>query len=348
MAATTATSQLNIRRGASRSLDPDLAARELHAAIAQDGATFGVFYCAPGYDLERLAAALRREFGSLPLIGCTTAGEITPLGYIDGALTGATIQSPRMHAAIGRLDNLAEFEFQQGHELVATLLKQLGRHQQPGGSNTFGFLLIDGLCMREEAVVSALHQQLGPIQLFGGSAGDGLGFRHTHVYHEGRFHKDAAVFALVQPGAPFEVFKSQHFVPSNKKMVVTKADPSRRIVTEINGDAAGREYARMVGLEFDKLTPMIFAAHPVVVRVGGQYYVRSIQKVNDDESLSFFCAIDEGVVLTVAQGVDLVQNLEELFAGLHDRLGPPELVLGCDCILRNLEMGQREPKGCRL
>lgn len=154
MAATTATSQLNIRRGASRSLDPDLAARELHAAIAQDGATFGVFYCAPGYDLERLAAALRREFGSLPLIGCTTAGEITPLGYIDGALTGATIQSPRMHAAIGRLDNLAEFEFQQGHELVATLLKQLGRHQQPGGSNTFGFLLIDGLCMREEAVVA--------------------------------------------------------------------------------------------------------------------------------------------------------------------------------------------------
>lgn len=127
-------------------------------------------------------------------------------------------------------------------------------------------------------------------------------------------------------------------------MVVTKADPSRRIVTEVNGEPAGREYAQMVGLEVDKLTPMIFSAHPVVVRIGGQNYVRSIQKVNEDESLTFFCAIDEGIVLTVAQGVDLVQNLEELFARLHQKLGTPQLVLGCDCILRNLEMGRRDLK----
>jgi hypothetical protein len=183
---------------------------------------------------------------------------------------------------------------------------------------------------------------MGSIQLFGGSAGDGLRFGRTHVYCNGSFKTNAAVFVLVQPGAPFEVFRTQHFVPSNHKMVVTKADPSRRLVTEVNGEPAGREYARLVGRGFDKLTPMIFAAHPVVVRVGGQYYVRSIQKVNDDESLSFFCAIDEGVVLTVAQGVDMVQNLEELFARLRQRLGQPELVLGCDCILRNLEMGQRD------
>jgi hypothetical protein len=342
---TTATSDLCIRKGASCAKDPDLAARELHAALAQEHASLVVFYCDSGYDLERLGMALKREFGSVPLIGCTTAGEITPIGYIEGTLTGVSIGSPRLHLAIGRLERLAEFEFRQGHELVAGLLKQLGKQGTPaGGSNTFGFLLIDGLCMREEAVVSALYQQLGSIQLFGGSAGDGLRFGATHVYHEGRFWTNAAVFTLVQPGAPFEVFRTQHFVPSDKKMVVTKADPSRRIVTEINGEPAGREYARMVGLAFDKLTPMIFAAHPVVVRIGGQYYVRSIQKVNEDESLSFFCAIDEGVVLTVAQGVDLVQNLEELFAGLNARLGAPEIVLGCDCILRNLEMGQRNLK----
>ena len=195
--------------------------------------------------------------------------------------------------------------------------------------------------MREEAVVSSLYRQLGAIQLFGGSAGDGLSFKATHVYHAGRFHRDAAVFALIQPGTPFEVFRTQHFVPSDKKMVVTRADPARRVVTEVNGEPAGREYARAVGLEVDKLTPMIFSAHPVMVRIGGQYYVRSIQKVNDDESLTFFCAIDEGIVLTVAQGVDLVENLQKLFDGLNTRIGKPELVLGCDCILRNLEASQR-------
>ena len=44
-----------------------------------------------------------------------------------------------------------------------------------------------------------------------------------------------------------------------------------------------------------------FASHPVLVGVGGQYYARSIQQMNPDGSLSFFCAIDEGMVLTVAQ-----------------------------------------------
>ena len=97
----------------------------------------------------------------------------------------------------------------------------------------------------------------------------------------------------------------------------------------------------MVGLEGEPLTPMIFAAYPVVVRVGGEYHVRSIQKVNDDESLTFFCAIDEGIVLTVAQGVDLVRNLEESFARVEAEIGKPTIVLGCDCVLRYLETGEK-------
>ena len=45
----------------------------------------------------------------------------------------------------------------------------------------------------------------------------------------------------------------------------------------------------------DRLAADVFAAHPVVVRIGGQYFVRSIAKVNEDESLTFFCAIDEEI-----------------------------------------------------
>jgi hypothetical protein len=39
--------------------------------------------------------------------------------------------------------------------------------------------------------------------------------------------------------------------------------------------------------------------------------------------------------------VDLVENLERTFAELEKRIGPPELVLGCDCILRHLEMKEK-------
>jgi hypothetical protein len=326
----------------SRAADAAVAAGELADAIHDPAMALGVFYCSPAYDLEALGAALRARFPGANLVGCTTAGEITPAGYVSGALTGVSLTGGGLAAVTRRIDGLTDFRFERGSAAAQELLGSLrGEGQRPHGRNTFGFLLVDGLSMQEEALVSSLYRSLGDIQLFGGSAGDEGRFRGTHVFHDGAFRRDCAVFTLVQTDQPFTVFKTEHFVSGTEKMVVTRADPGRRVVTEINGEPAGREYARLVGLEVEKLTPMIFSAHPVVVKVGGKTYVRSIQKVNDDDSLTFYCAIDEGIVLTVARGVDLVENLEQLFAQVHERVGPPQLVLGCDCILRRLEAEQR-------
>ena len=44
------------------------------------------------------------------------------------------------------------------------------------------------------------------------------------------------------------------------------------------------------------------------------------------------------MVLRGTRGVDLVGNLEETFAGIQAAIGQPQLVVGCDCILRKLEM----------
>ena len=107
---------------------------------------------------------------------------------------------------------------------------------------------------------------------------------------------------------------------------------------EINGLPAAGEYARTLGVAAGDLGPRRFASSPVVVLIDGDYYVRSIQKVNPDGSLTFFCAIEAGVVLRVAKGVDLIANLEDALAQLSEHIGPPQLVLTCDCILRKLEI----------
>ena len=83
----------------------------------------------------------------------------------------------------------------------------------------------------------------------------------------------------------------------------------------------------------------------MVVRLGGHSFVRSIKRVNPDDSLSFLCAIDEGVVLSVGQGSDLVGNLEQIFRGLESEIGPPDAVIAFDCILRGLELDQRRIRG---
>ena len=57
--------------------------------------------------------------------------------------------------------------------------------------------------------------------------------------------------------------------------------------------------------------------------------------------MTFFSAIDEGLVFRVARGVDLLGNLNRAFADLRKDIGPPQLTIACDCILRNLEITQR-------
>jgi hypothetical protein len=120
-------------------------------------------------------------------------------------------------------------------------------------------------------------------------------------------------------------------------MVVTAADPDRRVVTEINGESAAQEYSRLIGRSVGELTAEVFAQHPMMLKVNGDYYVRSIQKMNADGSFTFFCAIEAGIVLHLGRGLDVLETLELALAAQPQ----PELILGCDCILRRIEFEQR-------
>jgi hypothetical protein len=330
-----------IRTSQSCAADPRRAVQEFHAAVAQPDMALVVFFCSSAYDLNVVAAEMRRLFADVCVVGCTTAGEIGPDGYRQDSISGASLPASHFTVASGLLDHLSDFEMARGKEFAGALLQQLeSRAPDAETHNSFGFLMIDGLSVREEPVTRSLQNALGRLPVFGGSAGDGLKFSATYVYHDGRFHADGAVLTLVHTPLPFKIFKTQHFVATDERMVVTEADSDKRIVYEINGLPAAEEYARLVGVDVDDLDPMRFAASPVVVLIDGMDYVRSIQKANPDSSLTFYCAIEEGLVLRVARGVDLVENLEQTFARVHTEIGPPQAVFGCDCILRNLEIRQ--------
>jgi len=330
-----------IRRAHSCATDASAAVREFHAAVAGPDTELVIFFCSSEYDLQALAAEMQRLFGGVQVVGCTTAGEIGSGGYRDHSLAGASFPAGSFDAVSGRIGHLQKFEISAGQAFGKELLRKLQTNApQADADNSFALLLIDGLSKREEPVTRALQSALDKLPLAGGSAGDGLNFGKTQVYFEGCFHADSAVLALVSTPLPFRLFKTQHFVATDARLVVTGADAANRIVSEINGLPAAGEYARILGIDTGDLAPMRFAACPVVVMIDGTNYVRSIQKANQDGTLTFFCAIEEGVVLRVARGVDLLENLEEAFGQVIEDIGPPQLLLGCDCILRKLEISQ--------
>lgn len=229
-----------------------------------------------------------------------------------------------------------------GHACALDALHDLERRApRASGANSFALLLIDGLSVREEPVTRTLQGALGDIALVGGSAADDLRFERTAIFYDGRFRDDCAALIVASTALPFRTFKTQHFRCGTERLVVTQADAERRTVSEINGLPAAEEYARLIGARVEDLSPGHFAAAPVVVLIDGTDYVRSIQKLNPDGSLTFYCAIEEGLVLRVARALDLVDNLQATFGDLRDSFGEPQLVLAWDCILRHLEMMQR-------
>ncbi len=334
-----------VRRGFSGAADPAEAVRELVRKIGQPEMALVVFFASPSYERAALSDAIAAELAGVEVIGCTTAGEITSEGYRENTVTAVSFGRDDYRASIKLVPHLDRFRMEHGDQVVQDLLADLGMAPLSGRQvphQIFGMLLIDGLSRQEELVVSSISRFLDPIPLFGGSAGDGLDFGATWVFAHGAFHPNAAVLALIETTCPFSVFKLDHFRPTDKKMVVTEADPVRRLVMEINAEPAAPAYAKMVGLNEHDLNPMTFAAYPVVVRVGGEYHVRSIQKVEDDGSLRFYCGIDEGLVLTVADGDDIAKNLDTALTRVAAELGSVDLILGFDCILRRLEAEQKQ------
>lgn len=318
-------------------------AQALARALGRGPFAAVVLFVSPEADLADLAAGLPGAFGAVPVVGCTTAGEITATGYAEGEIVAVGLPEDMFMASSFLVPDLGRIDAQA---LIGHLIRdrQAMARARPAWEGEFAFLMVDGLSVREDELASTLARGLGPVPLFGGSAGDGTRFGATFVLHEGQFLQNAAVVTLVRTAARVKVFSLDHLRPTTARMVVTEANPAERRVRGINAEPAAREYARILGKDPAQLTTFTFAAHPVVVRIGGTHHVRAIQQVDGNGDLIFFSAIDEGVVLTLAEPQDMATHLSRALADLRGQ-GPAPAILACDCILRRMEAMEKQMTG---
>jgi hypothetical protein len=324
--------------------DPNAFARAVAVEAAAVDAGFALlFFSQSLVDAAALAQALKVHAPSLAYAGCSTAGEITPQGLEEGHILALLLPSASFSIVSTMVENLSSSGMDGITGEVVALRRLLsGRAGQERAKSVFALCFIDGLSYAEEAVTSAIHWGLDDIPLIGGSAGDDLKFETTSLISNGKVTSDSAIIVLVATEIPFHVFKTDNFIPTDEKLVVTASDPDHRVVREFNATNAAEEYAASVGILPQTLTPLSFASHPVVVKVGGEYYCRSIQRMHPDGSLSFFCAIDDGVVLSIAQPKNMVEATRSALQDVEHRLGGIDMILGFDCVLRRLDARNRQ------
>ncbi len=324
--------------------DPADAMRDIAAQVGDLTLAGALVFCSHRYDRADLARAINRHSEGMVVIGCTSSGELTQDGYDQDSLSLIGFPRDSFHITAHCFDDVEHFDPVAARETIRTLAAVADRDSRHLGDriNHVALFLVDGLSHREELLTMTVQDALGDIPLIGGSSGDGMAFRETAIFEGGRFQGRAAVVAILSTPRPMHVFKAQHYRPGPARMVVTGAIPQDRIVTEINAEPAAAEYLRLAGHAGEALGVEFFAAHPPMVRAGGDYHVRSIQSANADGSLTFYCAIDEGIVLTVGEPVDRITGMEALFDSITTRVGAVDRIIAFDCVLNRIDAEQRQ------
>lgn len=324
-------SRISIKQGFSDHPDPQRAIREVAAQIFQPDSALNIIYFTNEYIDNALAPSFRHLLKG-PLIGCSTARLVGAGGYKQSGISGLSLQSEHLDAFPYLIPHLSTATTYI-EKISAEVKQQTDRTALPA----FGLLLIDGLSLREEFLTASLYRSLGNIPIIGGSAGDMLEFKETFILFEAALYKDAAVFTTFLTSLPFITFKQQHFKPTSTRLVITEADPAKRIVHEINGENAVKAYADAISVPIKDLNASVFSTNPLILKLLDDYYIRSIADI-ENESLRFYCAIDKGLVLTVGHGHFnpdvMVKDLKEI----EKCIGRISVIIGCDCILRRLEM----------
>ena len=313
--------------------DPQGAATLARGLDACDPALV-LLFGSPRTALDPLARQLAAALPETCIAGCSSAGEIGPQGYQRGTVVAIGFPRRAFHARTVALRD-------QGAIPVSAWLSELRQLRDafpptPGWSQ-FGVLLADGTACHEDVLVSAIDAALPGLPVVGGSAGDGLAFEESSQILGGAVVPGAAVFVLVETALAVAEVSFAHFTPTARRAVVTRADPACREIQELNAEPAAQEYARLAGLDPDRLERADFARHPLLLKTGRRHHVRAIRGLGEDGGLRLLSAIEPGTVLTLGQAGDVTAG----FAAALDALPrPPLMVLGFDCILRRLAVEQ--------
>ena len=329
--------------GSAEGLDNGAGARAADEALVGDDARLLVVFCSPAHNLDTLLREIRKTAGEVPLIGCTTAGEIAAAGPLDASVVvaafggdGFAIKTACASAASRGL-----------REAGATAARCMPvREDLP---HKVLLLLTDGLAGDQQEIIRGAYGVLGAgVPLVGGCAGDDLKMTKTFQLHGDRVLTDSVVAAGIASDAPLGIGVRHGWRRIGEPMLVTSSAGNR--VHTLDDRPALDAYLERLGLEEPEDRDQeglarLALTHPLgLSRPGGEEQVRFIAGGDFSErSLSCIAEVPQGALIWVMEG-DARSVLEatdaagaDALAGLDGRR--PLGLIAFDCIARRGVLG---------
>ena len=283
--------------------------------------------------------ALRADYPTAHIIGCSTAGEICETQVADGTIVATAVhfEHTRIRAACHPLADARD---------SAAVGERIARDLASDGL-AHVFVLAEGLHVNGSDLVSGLRNGLpATVAVTGGLAADGARFEQTTVYCDGETSR-GAVAAVGFYGDRLRVGYGSmggwdSFGPDR---LVTRAEAN--VLYELDGGSALELYKRYLGPHAATL-PASGLLFPLSLRgeTGEPRVVRTILGIDEDAgSLVFAGDIPQGGYARLMKA-----NVDRLIDGAHGAAtacyepvgtAAPSLALLISCVGRKLVLKQR-------
>jgi len=323
---------------ATTQVDLDRAVAELRAALAPIDPALVLAFHSPSHPAQMVATAMAAAFPGAHTAGCSTMGELSEGRFVRGGISAIAF-GPQARVGLECIEDVQAWRYEEGAALVGRICTDLGCAPASLRSDRHVFLtLVDGLSGADERILSSVAELAPGVPLVGGCAADDEHFNHTWVFSDGVAAQGGAILLLLEPGLPFRPFAIHHFRPTGQRVVITRADPAHRLVIEINGWPALREYARLCGLPMESFRQHPDLIHGQNVQFGSRAlntsFLRGVMTARGTD-LVLAGAVEEGAILDVLEAVDLVESTRQ---GLQEELSK---LPGSDAALMLFSCGGR-------
>ncbi len=304
-----------------------------------------VYFASSSFEGELLSKEMKNSFSDTDMFGCSTAGEIVSGKMLKNSIVAMSLDKEVISdVKIEVLENISEDAEKSVEDAFNSFENKLGSKMSDLSPKEYvGIILIDGLSVVEEKVMDKIGVRTN-IMFIGGSAGDDCKFEKTFVYANGKSYPNSAVLVLLKPSNGFDYIKTQSFCPMKDIILkATKVNEASREILEFNEKPAAEVYSEVLGTTVDKVSDK-FMHNPVGLLVGDDIFVRSPQQIKEN-SMVFYCAVGEGMELALLEATDIIKDTKEAVDNKKNELGNISGIINFNCILRTLELEQKDLTG---
>ncbi|GHU23196.1 hypothetical protein FACS1894164_07100 [Spirochaetia bacterium] len=286
-----------------------------------------------------IQTAIKKKFPQAVCAGASMVGGWCTSGSLEKGIIAMSLSDEEVEDAFVMLQEGVQKNPDDAAQKAVNELSRKYNYQALDPDKYLGILLIDGFCLAERIVHIFNEDERFNIPFIGGAAADEMTFTKTFVSANNQISGDGFVTLVMKMKIPFYYNHYVHYLPTRTSFMVTKADPTARIIAEINGQPAAPYFAKLIGIpSVDQLTFDIFSKHPVGIIINNTVYLRSSNRVIDGTKLLFNTPVETGTKLFMLEQGDIIDNARKAVREAESYIPHLQGAIFFNCVFRYLEL----------